>query len=299
MSRDFPAPRDTPAASAEAMIVGLATLALPSLSLLPLGGMYLWEHGMLIHWAIGALAVVLVGYAIHAYLNAKSRRASTSPPSPADEAAEHGADPRYTPIEAAAWKDVRAIATGVDLDKLDSRAAVMDLGIRTIEKVAARIHPEQQDAAWRFTLPEALAITERVSRRLNIFVQNNVPFGHRLTMAQVLAIYRSRGLLDAANRAYDIWRVIRMANPATAATQEAREKLTKAIFNWSREQVTRRLVEAYVDEVGRAAIDLYGGRLRSAQVAPDAVEAPIEAKPGVIRQTTRALGKVIGSILKR
>ena len=55
---------------------------------------------------------------------------------------------------------------------------------------------------------------------------------------------------------------MRLVNPLTAATQEMRERLSGQMLQWGRAHVTQRLAHAYVTEVGRAAIDLYGGRLR-------------------------------------
>ena len=63
-----------------------------------------------------------------------------------------------------------------------------------------------------------------------------------------------------------------MLNPATAATQELRERLSNQMYRWGREEIARRLVQGYVKEVGRAAIDLYGGRLR---VTPEELEAHV------------------------
>ena len=67
------------------------------------------------------------------------------------------------PAERQAWSDVRAIATSVDVAKLDNADAILELGQRTLDAVARRLHPEKHDAVWRFTLPQALAISERVS----------------------------------------------------------------------------------------------------------------------------------------
>ncbi|WP_411020725.1 hypothetical protein, partial [Salmonella sp. s23851] len=92
------------------------------------------------------------------------------------------------------------------------------------------------------------------SRRLRLLVLERVPFGDRLTVAQALALYRRRGLIDTAERAYDVWRVIRMVNPATAAANEAREQLSRAMMQWGRDAIARRLMQAYVSEIGRAAI---------------------------------------------
>ncbi len=173
-----------------------------------------------------------------------------------------------------------------DTGTIADHDAALNLARETIETVARRLHPETHNAVWQFTVPEALAIGERVSRRLSQFVATHVPFGDRMTVSQMLQIYRARSVVDTAGKVYDIWRVIRMANPATAITHEMRERLTKAVMTWGRDQVSRRLLVAYVEEVGRAAIDLYGGRLRPTEALagdlarPDSIYQSISAACG-------------------
>jgi predicted GTPase len=55
---------------------------------------------------------------------------------------------------------------------------------------------------------------------------------------------------------------VRLVNPVTAAAQEAREQITKHLYATVRDELARQIARAYVREVGRAAIDLYGGRLK-------------------------------------
>ena len=133
--------------------------------------------------------------------------------------------------------------------------------MRTIEAVARQIHPQDRNPLWKFTIPEALALVERVSADLRPFVVDNIPLGDQLTVGQVLKIYGWRSAIGMAEKAYDIWRLIRLVNPVTAAAQEAREQITKHLYANVRDQMARQLAGAYVREVGRAAIDLYGGRL--------------------------------------
>lgn len=251
----------TPAKAAARLIVILVALLLPTASLAVLGGFYLWEKGWMLWWAAGALASVACAVLVVRWLLPPPASAAASPSAPLRTARAAEA---LSPAEMRAWNDVRAIAAGAELEALTTLPKAVELGQRTIEAVAARLHPEKPDAIWQFTLPEAFAIIERVSDRLGYLTEARIPFGDRLTVAQVLAIYRWRGMVDVATRAYDIWRLVRMANPATAATQEARERLSHAMLVWGRDHLARRLVEAYVEEVGRAAIDLYGGRLASA-----------------------------------
>lgn len=262
MSQSQTARNSSRAARTARGILAGAALLLPTMSLLPLGGLYLWEHGLVVWWAAGALAVVaLVSVALRVLLPDPGRTPAIEIERPVDAAASA----HYSDTEQAAWNDVVAIAARVDVERITSADYVTALGQQTLEAVARRLHPEKGDAIWQFTLPEALAINERVSRRLGTFIVDNVPFGDRLTVAQVLAAYRWRGAFDVAERAYDIWRVLRLVNPAAAATNEARERLSRAVYNYGKEHVSRSIAQAYVEEVGRAAIDLYGGRLAVVQ----------------------------------
>lgn len=250
----------TYASQARRFILVLTALFLPTLTLIPLGGLYLYEKGALLWWAAAATALVGLVYASQKRLLTQPEIVNAGAV-PADEPTSQ-IHPSWNPVEEKAWADVREIAKTVEIEKLTDADTLLELAQRTINAVAKRLHPERSDALWRFTMPEAFAITERVSRKLSNFVQDNVPFGDRLTIAQVLQIYSWRSFADAAGRAYDIWRLVRLSNPVTAVTNEARERLSRAMMQWGRDHVSRRLTETFVEEVGRAAIDLYGGRLK-------------------------------------
>ena len=76
----------------------------------------------------------------------------------------------------------------------------------------------------------------------------------------------------------EILRIVRLINPAAAITHEARERLTKKVYTNLRDEFTVRVAQGYVREVGRAAIDLYGGRLRA---LPDLPEAKTASQPSL------------------
>jgi predicted GTPase len=105
-------------------------------------------------------------------------------------------------------------------------------------------------------------VIERTSKGLNRFLIENFPLGDRITVAQVMWLYRWRGALDWAEKGFDLWRIVRLLNPLSAATHELRERFTRQIYEMGREHLAKRLARAFVMEVGRAAIDLYGGALR-------------------------------------
>ncbi len=234
-------------------------LVLPVLSLLPLGSLWLWERGYLLYWIGGALALSIISFLTQLWLVKSLKPSDTQPLNEPLASAEARGD---TPREAAAWTAVELLAATADPAKLTSRDALLDLGLQTIEAVARSMHPLDKDPLWRFTVPEALALTERVTRQLRPFVVDNIPLGDQLTIGQVMKVYRWRSAIDVAEQAYDLWRVIRVLNPVTAVTSEARERLTKKLYSGLRDELASRLTQGYVREVGRAAIDLYGGRLR-------------------------------------
>lgn len=251
--------KTTRASQAARFILIASALLLPSVSLLPLGGLYLWEKGYLLWWALAASALVFAMFAWQRWLLATPEVEKIAPP---EAGITNEPNPTWTEAEQSAWADVQGIAARVDPDKLTQWSDLSDVAHYIVNTVARRLHPTRQDALWQFTMPEALAITERVSQRLGRFIEDSIPFGDRLTVAQVMTVYSWRNAADLAEKVYDIWRIARLANPATAVTNEAREHLSKAMLAWGKEHVTRRVAQTFVLEVGRAAIDLYGGRLK-------------------------------------
>jgi uncharacterized protein len=218
---------------------------LPLLSLVVMGSIWLWQHGYVLYWALAACSMTLITYAIERWLFRVDL-----------------ADAGWSARETAAWSEIVTLSKQVRPLEITSSNDIFDLGLRTIETVARSMHPGEEHALWKFTLPEAFALIERVSTQLSAFVSDSIPLGDRMTVGQFLRLYRWRSAINVAEQAYDLWRIIRLINPAAAATQEIREQLTRRAYDWGREELAKRLVQAYVREVGRAAIDLYSGRMR-------------------------------------
>ena len=255
--------KSRPERVARIVIVVLALL-IPALSLIPLGSIWLWQNGYLVYWAGGTLVAVTAAYFVQQRLFPDKAALDCAQASGADteDSATDSHRLGWSPLEEQSWTDVKALARRADPAELGRPDRLIRLGLDAIETVARRLHPDRKDPLWQFTPPEAFAIIERVSRRLRLFMIEKVPFGDQVTVAQALSLYRWRGAVDYVERAYDVWRLVRLANPITAATQEAREHFSKALVQWGREEISRRVAETYVREIGRAAIDLYGGRLR-------------------------------------
>ncbi|MBX9590009.1 MAG: GTPase domain-containing protein [Hyphomonadaceae bacterium] len=254
-----------------AVLLGIALL-LPTASLIPLGGLWLWQQGYVVYWAIATCFVVAGLYYVQARIVAGPAPAGLA--QSLDEGAQSADEQAWTPRQAEAWNDVKALAASVDAQRMASRDAALNLGLETIETVARRLHPERSDPLLQFTVPEALAVVERASNGMREFITTTFPFGDRITVAQLMWLYRWRGALNLAEKGYDLWRIVRLLNPLSAASQELRERFTREIYDMGREHLGRRLARAYVKEVGRAAIDLYGGALR---VTPTKLQGHVTA----------------------
>ncbi len=235
-----------------------AAIILPAFSLILLGSLWLFQNGYLIPWALAASGLVIFIYAL-AWYNMRGLLvdATNSADSQSDPVGEAEWDDR----EQAVWREIQSLAKSVKSGDLESQDQAVVLGLRTIELVAHSLHPKDKAPLLKFTVPEALAVIERVSARLGPFVADNVPLGDRLTVRQMMAVYRWRSAAGVAVQAYDLWRVIRLLNPAAALANEVRERIAGQLLDHGREELAKRLARAYVETVGAAAIDLYGGRL--------------------------------------
>lgn len=283
---DLPSDKSKAERRARALLI-LLGLLLPTLSLVPFGSIWLWQQGYLIYWAAAACLVIVATYLVQrrVFPNRAPEIAQTAHDSQA-ETGELARQLGWSPLEEQAMADVEDLVRTLDLDTLTDWNDLLELGQRTIEAVARRMHPGRSNPVWQFTPPEALAIIERVSRRLRMIAVEKVPFGDKITVAQALNLYRWRGAVDYLEKAWDVWRILRVANPVTAATHEVRERLSQELIQWGRDEVTRRFVDAYVREIGRAAIDLYGGRLRvTSRSLGSYVSADSAADAEVIRDT--------------
>lgn len=289
--------------------MAIISLILPTLSLAALGVVWLWENNLLLVWSVAASVVALIIYGLERWLvsRGKRRALARSVEREADEGAGNAKSAASAQVlsgrEREATEAIEALAASLDTKDLATREALQDLAVRAVETVARSMHPEEKNPLWKFTVPEALVLLEQVSVRMNRFVMNNVPLGDRLTVGQLLAIYRWRSAIGVAEKAYDLWRILRLANPATAISGEVREKLSGQLIKGLQTEFTRTLAQRYVLEIGRAAIDLYSGRLRPdlASFADDAdIERALERNPlrfFVIGQSGAGKGTLINGLI--
>jgi len=252
----------------------LSAVLLPILALLPLGLVWLWQNGWLLLWL--AAGLVLAG---PAWLLVRQQH-NTPEGSTVDAATttrDTPGEPQWAAIDLAAWASVQDYARTADARLIGDTDLLITAARETMTRVADHYHPHNPTAAWHFTLPEALLLSERVSNRLRVALLQHVPGAHVVRADQMRALWSHK---PAAQRAYRvfariarIYRVARLANPASALLAEAREQLVAAALGQGGRRLQTQGARIWIEEVGRAAIELYSGRLGKV-VGTDAEASP-------------------------
>lgn len=255
----------------EALVAAL--LILPWLALLPLGILWLREHHALLAWTLGVLAAGMIAWPIRRAVRARAAGRL------AQDLAAHRT-PAANAAERAARKAVTAIAEEAPkTDPLDQQA-MLALARQTMEAVAACLHPGADNPAARVTLPEALLLTETVARDLRAVTLRYLPGARSLRLdhalwAQAMAERYGtfgRAAAQVGTVGYRLWRAF--TDPGRALPAEIARQLDGSSESFLVTNLREVVTRAFVQEVGRHAIELYAGRLRLSADELDKAEAP-------------------------
>jgi len=271
-------------------------LALPWFSLFALGLLWLWQNGRVLEWALAAAALSLLGIPLRvlARRRAEARMANLL----AGDYPQGG----WNTEESEAWAKVVRLAAETPALDFEDRARAEALAWQTVELVARQFHPTQADPMARVTLPEALLLTEQVSQRLRRWVVQ-WPGAGRVKISDALWAQRMMErygftLLTAYGVAEKAWRALRFAiNPIQAAAQEAQRFAVGTTGSMLGDNMRQKVTTQLIHETGRAAIDLYSGRLRlssiemAALARADAAGAEAEPPPRLLLVGQAGAGK--------
>jgi predicted GTPase len=249
-------------------LMAAALLLLPPVLLIPLGTLWLWQQGH----GLWFLALCLVGAMPAGILLLRRRMASASPD--LTDLSEPEAD--WPDRERDAFERVKRFAEATEPLSLVNREEALSLARRTVQLVATHYRSDAAMPLAAFTMPEALLLVERVSSRLRRTMLDMFPFSDRLTFAQLLWAYestdRAKALIKVGGNVYGAYRALRpVINPAGAILSEAQRMIFDAAWGKGKDYLQRRLTHLLVLEVGKAAIELYSGRLKHKAVELDEI----------------------------
>ncbi len=261
-------------------IAALVLASLPVLVLLPLGVMWLWQRGGVLAWiAAAAVCFFIAGLLLGAARRPRAR--STDGAQRHDPAAPPDAD--WGAHDKAAWQRVLAFSEGVSGEILNDQQAAIATARAVIVEVATHYRPNEAQPILQFTLPEALLLIERISRRSRRVIIDAVPGSRRLRIGQLLWLNEARRTAMAvAHTGGRVWRVgLWVFNPFAAVFSEARRTLQGFATSGLSALLADRVARIVVEEVGRAAINLYSGRLKADidELGDDRLAAPAPPPP--------------------
>ncbi len=243
------------------MLLFLA-VALPWLSLLALGLVWLWQGGHVWVWAIAAAVLGLLAWPLSSFVH---RRANEEARLALGDLAEPSRG--WNVVEREAWAEVLAIADATAPFAFTEMEPLVASARDVVEVVARRFHPEAHTAWAQFSLPEFLLLAERLCRDIRREALRHIPGVRAVRISHLLWVHRQNERYGAIARTgwrmgFGLWRIVRGAlNPLQAVGQETSsifmEKTAKVLSYRLRAYATRLLVL----EIGRASIELYAGRL--------------------------------------
>jgi predicted GTPase len=260
-------------------LIAVALLAVPPLLLVPLGFAWLIERG-------GTLAFLALGMACAALAGLLMLYRGRKPPAQPAEALETPAD--WPARERAAFEKVEVFAREAPPLSFSGQEEALDLARRTVDLVARHYRPDHASPITNFTMPEALLSLESVAGRLRRGLLLAVPLSDRLTVSQLVWLagsWEKAGQFgEVAQRLYNLYRLARpVINPAGSMMAEVRGLIQDELLTSAKAGLKSRLTRLLILEVGKAAVELYSGRMRldPAELSNAAAEAAREgnAKP--------------------
>jgi predicted GTPase len=258
----------------EAVLVVI--IVLPWLALLPLGLLWLWQHAAAIWWLAGA---ALLGVAAFALRLSIVRSAKAEAAAMAELALP--ASPEWGLPEKAAWRIVAQTCYDTEPLSFTDPQSVRKLLDGTVNAVANHFNPGLTHAHLQMSLPEALLLAERLAHELRSATLRYVPGVRDIHIGSLFwakTFYDRYG--NAVKGAYPymdgVRRLARLVmNPKNGVLGEATKLLLGRIGGFLSYRVRAELTNLLIRETGRAAIDLYSGRLR---LSSDEVVAALRAE---------------------
>ena len=233
-----------------------AILTVPYLLVLAAGWWWLYEHGYIIAWAVGAAVLTIAGRWIAGWAARGGKGARVAEVKPSSE---------WAPAGERAWQKIDALAADVcnqnwPLDDADAWRALLE---RTLTTVAREFHPDSANPVLEIPLPQIAHIVELVAHDLGEAATELIPGSHILTVNDWLKL---KELAGHGNFLYTFYyRIYRWArlglNPISALLRELADRVTGSLLNDTTGQARRALLDFLVHKAGYYAIELYSGKL--------------------------------------
>lgn len=238
----------------EALLVVL--LVIPWLVLLPLGVLWLWTNGGVLWWLLGTAVLGIAAFGLRRAILRASKLATE--PAPPHRAAQ----------DDAAWALVESRVSGTEPFDFGEPKKIGEALENLVTALAGHYKGETPEATYDVTLPELLLLAERSAKTARAAALANVPgvralkFGHLLWLNRQVSAH-GPALAQVFDKAEWAWRLFRFVkDPASGLAGEIGRYLLGGSYGVISLRLRAALTALLLRETGRAAIELYSGRLK-------------------------------------
>lgn len=235
-------------------------LGLPFVVLMPLGLLWLFEHGGLLLFLAVMLLPGAALYLMRGVLRRRWQQTTDADAEVADLAVQP--DPEWLPREKEVFAEVSRYIEQTTLS-VQPWEDLPEQALDVVNRVAAGLDGPNK-SALSFTLPEALLLLETTACRYREHLRSKLPFSDQLSLATLHWLWTQR------HRANTLWkvafgtgRIARFAmHPAASVLRELDLLVAGGNSNYVTGNMMGVLQAVLLEEVAYAAIELYSGRLR-------------------------------------
>ncbi len=247
----------------------LAVLFLmPWLVLIGLGAYWLWQQGWL-YLGLGILSanIALVYGLLHWHLYRHKHRAKPL----FIESVETEPNPNWPDKAHLAWQELKPLTerwqteTGV----LTDASKALKLTNEVLTRVARHFHADSKYPVLEFPLPYLLKLIVLVCEDIQHEVLDKIPGSHAVRVGDLLRAKQAVDTLNKLRSVFDVgnW----LFNWSGAALAKARSVLIGQGLTTVTQELSQRLISAYINKLGYYAIQLYSGQLTLDDIVPTEV----------------------------
>jgi hypothetical protein len=245
-------------------IVLAVVFLIPWLALIGLGAYWLWQHG----WIYQGMSILSANIAL-VYALLLWRRRSAKPLFV--EPIEIQLNPNWPDKAQLAWQELKPLAERwqTESDVLTNSSKALKLTNEVLTLVARHFHADSRYPILEFPLPYLLKLIVLVCEDIQHDVLDKIPGSHAVRVGDLVRAKQAVDTLSKFKSAFNVgnW----LFNWAGAALAKARSLLVGKGVNTVTDEISQRLISAYINKLGYYAIQLYSGQLTLDDIVPTEV----------------------------
>lgn len=238
-----------------------ALLLLPWLAIMGCGVYWLWQQGW-IYQGIGILSAnTILFYSLLRWRSHKKKPLLTKP-------FDINSNPNWSDKAKQAWSELEQLTKDCQLksDILTDSSKALRLTNEVLSLVARHFNADSKYPILEFPLPYLLKLIVLVCEDIQHDVLDRIPGSHAVRVGDLLRVKETTDKLIKFKSIFNVgnW----LFNWSGAALAKARSLLLSKGLATVTDEISQRLIRAYIGKLGYYAIQLYSGQLTLDDIVP-------------------------------